>query len=162
MMAKIVMGRSKDFIDYKEFVPFIKSQDSYNFYYPDFGYRSSDSNEETPLQRAIEIANSDIIVGYTADIIRNAANNNIDTFTEFLSNIADQASDQGSVSATIRTYGQELVDIALQLNNKTLSFHCTYCLEIQIRISSFPLLDQDPPSIYHVGVFFDVLSLLPL
>lgn len=52
MIAKLQMGRDKDFIDWKAFVPYMKSQDSFNFNYSGFrhfNYESSDTNalEET-------------------------------------------------------------------------------------------------------------------
>lgn len=52
MIAKLMMGRDKDFIDWKAFVPFTKSRDSYNFNYEAYrhiNYKNSESNafEET-------------------------------------------------------------------------------------------------------------------
>lgn len=43
MIAKLQMGRSKDFVDYKAFVPYIKSKDIYNFYYPDYVFSTKDT-----------------------------------------------------------------------------------------------------------------------
>jgi len=40
MIAKLKMGRSKDLTDFKYFVPFTKSTDSFNFYYKDWVYQS--------------------------------------------------------------------------------------------------------------------------
>ena len=45
MIAKLMMAREKDFKDFKAFVPFVKSKDSYNFYYPDYIYVNNDSIE---------------------------------------------------------------------------------------------------------------------
>ena len=52
MIAKLKMGRDKDFIDWKAFVPFTKSRDKFNFNYEAFrhiNYKNSESNafEET-------------------------------------------------------------------------------------------------------------------
>jgi hypothetical protein len=47
MIAKLKMGRAKDFADWRVFVPYTKSLDSYNFYYKEFAhfnYESSASN----------------------------------------------------------------------------------------------------------------------
>jgi len=51
MIAKIKMGRPKDFTDWKAFVPFTKSKDSFNFNYE--GYRHinwSESNQKNSLE----------------------------------------------------------------------------------------------------------------
>ena len=47
MIAKIVMGRVKDFTDYKAFVPYIKSKDTFNFYYPEFVYSARPDEQVT-------------------------------------------------------------------------------------------------------------------
>ena len=47
MIAKLKMGRDKDFIDWKMFVPFLKSKDKFNFNYEGFrhiNYKKSESN----------------------------------------------------------------------------------------------------------------------
>lgn len=43
MVAKIKMGRDKDFIDWKAFVPYLKSKDSYNFNYEGFRHFNYES-----------------------------------------------------------------------------------------------------------------------
>lgn len=50
MIAKIVMGRAKDFTDYKEFVPYLKSKASYNFYHPDYVFIERGSDTTTQKQ----------------------------------------------------------------------------------------------------------------
>ena len=61
MVAKLKMGRDKDFIDWKAFLPYVKSQDKFNFYYQGFthqNYESSQDNAfddevmETPAEQA--------------------------------------------------------------------------------------------------------------
>jgi len=47
MIAKLEMGRDKDFIDWKAFVPYMKSKDSFNFNYEGFrhiNYNNSENN----------------------------------------------------------------------------------------------------------------------
>ena len=47
MIAKLMMGRDKDFIDWKAFVPFTKSRDKFNFNYEAYrhiNYKNSESN----------------------------------------------------------------------------------------------------------------------
>ncbi len=57
MIAKILMGRGKDFTDYKAFVPFTKSKDSYNFFYKDFIYQTSQETDytEKDLKQNVEV-----------------------------------------------------------------------------------------------------------
>ncbi|MDG1315408.1 MAG: hypothetical protein P8P29_07800, partial [Flavobacteriaceae bacterium] len=47
-IAKLMMGRSKDLTDHKNFVPFIKSKGSYNFYYKDYVYQKK--KPQTPVK----------------------------------------------------------------------------------------------------------------
>ena len=63
MIAKLKMGRSKDLTDWKYFVPFVKSQNAYNFYYPNYSYGAGKSkrvglgakiNKIEELQRQLE------------------------------------------------------------------------------------------------------------
>jgi hypothetical protein len=62
MIAKLEMGRDKDFIDWKAFVPYIKSKDSFNFNYQGFrhiNYESSQNNAfeitSTPTSAKIDL-----------------------------------------------------------------------------------------------------------
>lgn len=43
MIAKLKMGREKDLIDWKYFVPFLKSENAYNFYYPNYYFGAGKS-----------------------------------------------------------------------------------------------------------------------
>ena len=47
MIAKLLMDRNKDLTDYKEFVPYLKSIDNYNFYYPDWVYSVRDETNKS-------------------------------------------------------------------------------------------------------------------
>jgi hypothetical protein len=54
MIAKLKMGRDKDFIDWKAFVPYVKSKDSYNFNYE--GYRHinwSETNQNNAFEQEV-------------------------------------------------------------------------------------------------------------
>ncbi len=50
MIAKLQMGRDKDFIDWKAFVPYLKSQDSFNFNYEGFRHFNYQNNEKYLLE----------------------------------------------------------------------------------------------------------------
>ena len=50
MIAKLKMGRDKDFIDWKAFVPYVKSQDSFNFNYEGFRHFNYTSSERNALE----------------------------------------------------------------------------------------------------------------
>jgi hypothetical protein len=52
MIAKLQMGRDKDFIDWKAFIPYIKSQDSFNFNYSGFRHFNYESSETNALEEA--------------------------------------------------------------------------------------------------------------
>lgn len=52
MIAKLKMGRDKDFIDWKAFVPYLKSQNSFNFNYEGFRHFNYDSNPDYALEDA--------------------------------------------------------------------------------------------------------------
>jgi hypothetical protein len=58
MIAKLKMGRAKDLVDFKHFVPFTKSRDSYNFYYDDWVYQAGNTairgKKELTLKEQIE------------------------------------------------------------------------------------------------------------
>lgn len=74
--------------------------------------------QNNAVDKAIELINKDVIKGYTAAIIKDAvANEDRALLVEYLNNIAEQANDPLSVEATVRTYGQELVDIAKEVAN---------------------------------------------
>lgn len=50
MIAKLQMGRDKDFIDWKAFVPYIKSQNSFNFNYEGFRHFNYQNNQKYLLE----------------------------------------------------------------------------------------------------------------
>ncbi len=70
---------------------------------------------ESELDNAAAIAKTANIQGYTADIIKDAAENDPQQFEGFLSEIAQQAYDERSAQLTEETYGKELVDAAKKL-----------------------------------------------
>lgn len=78
--------------------------------------------KETPaplFDQAKEIVNTDgAVKGFTASILKESANSNPIEFNQHLKDISEQAYDPRSEKRTIETYGQELVDIAKQLNPK--------------------------------------------
>lgn len=67
------------------------------------------------LTKAKELVNSGVVKGFSAEALKDAANNNEAEFKSHLSEIAEQAQDPRSEKATINTYGKELVDIANEL-----------------------------------------------
>jgi hypothetical protein len=70
----------------------------------------------TLVNRAKEIVNSDVVVGFSAGTIKQAANQpNPTQFTDYLKDIAQQASDPQSERQTIQAYGEELCNIAKTL-----------------------------------------------
>lgn len=50
MIAKLQMGRDKDFIDWKAFIPYLKSKDSYNFNYEGYRHFNYESNSQYLLE----------------------------------------------------------------------------------------------------------------
>lgn len=54
MIAKLQMGRDKDFIDWKAFVPYLKSKDSFNFNYEGFRHFNYESNQKYLLDETKE------------------------------------------------------------------------------------------------------------
>lgn len=50
MLAKIKMGRDKDFIDWKAFVPYMESKDSYNFGYAGFRHINYESSVDYAME----------------------------------------------------------------------------------------------------------------
>jgi hypothetical protein len=58
MIAKLKMGRAKDLTDFKYFVPFVKSADSFNFFYEDWVYQAGNTavrgKKELTLKEKIE------------------------------------------------------------------------------------------------------------
>jgi hypothetical protein len=46
MVAKLKMGRDKDFIDWKAFLPYVKSKDKFNFYYQGFTHQNYESSQD--------------------------------------------------------------------------------------------------------------------
>jgi hypothetical protein len=77
MIAKLKMNRAKDLTDFKHFVPFTKSKDSFNFYYDEWVYQAGNTAirgkkeltlkeqlEESPLSKeAQEIEKMDSFIG---------------------------------------------------------------------------------------------------
>lgn len=49
MIAKLKMGRDKDFIDWKAFTPYLKSKDSFNFNYEGFRHKNYESSKSYAL-----------------------------------------------------------------------------------------------------------------
>jgi hypothetical protein len=78
------------------------------------GLRATQSDDPL-LNRAIELANSEEVKGYTAETLRNAANNDQEKFRKYLSEIAEQALINNARYAANKTYGKELVDLAVQM-----------------------------------------------
>jgi hypothetical protein len=62
MIAKIKMGRDKDFIDWKAFVPYLKSKNSFNFNYEGFRHINYESSSKYLLDDSIEIVNTKPII----------------------------------------------------------------------------------------------------
>ena len=54
MIAKLKMCRDKDFIDWKAFVPFLKSKNSFNFNYEGFRHLNYESNSKYLLDNSYE------------------------------------------------------------------------------------------------------------
>lgn len=67
------------------------------------------------LNDAKDIVNTDVVKGYTADVLKEAANSDPAKFESHLKDISEQANDEKSNKATVDTYGQPLVDIAQKL-----------------------------------------------
>lgn len=74
------------------------------------------SQQTDALTKAKDLVNSGVVKGFTASALQEAANNNPDEFKQHLKEISEQAQDPRSLQGTINTYGQELVDIANELN----------------------------------------------
>lgn len=72
-------------------------------------------NKKNLIEKAIEIANSGLIKGFTSDIIKKAANHDVELFLDYLENISEQAWDPETEKLTVHTYSQELVDISKEL-----------------------------------------------
>jgi hypothetical protein len=68
------------------------------------------------INRAKYLVNSGVVKGFTADILKESAHNNLTEFKQHLKDISEQANDPKSNKATVDTYGKELVDIAQKLN----------------------------------------------
>jgi|688.fasta_scaffold02889_4 hypothetical protein len=54
MIAKLKMGRDKDFIDWKAFTAFVKSQDAFNFNYEGFRHINYEKNDLNAFEETIE------------------------------------------------------------------------------------------------------------
>lgn len=72
--------------------------------------------EENLLSQAKDLVNNDVVKGFTAGVLKDAANNNPTEFKQHLKDISEQANDPKSNKATVDTYGKELVYIAQKLN----------------------------------------------
>lgn len=72
--------------------------------------------EESLVSQAKDLVNSGVVKGYTAETLKESANNNPAEFQQHLKDISEQANDPKSNKATVDTYGKELVDIAQKLN----------------------------------------------
>jgi hypothetical protein len=73
MIAKIKMGRDKDFIDWKAFIPYLKSANSFNFNYEGFrhfNYESSKTNllEEHIVDTSQPIEEQDTFTGIKSGV----------------------------------------------------------------------------------------------
>lgn len=91
-----------------------------NDVYVDAGVKGFEKSKiqaaEKPLiDQAKDLVNSDVVKGFSADVLKDAANNNPEDFNNYLSEIAQQAHDSNSNKATVETYGKPLVDIAQKL-----------------------------------------------
>lgn len=75
----------------------------------------SGASEAGLISQAKDIVNTDVVKGFSAETLKDAANNKPGDFKNYLSEIAQQAHDENSVKATVDTYGQPLVDIATKL-----------------------------------------------
>jgi len=60
MIAKLKMGRDKDFIDWKAFAPYLKSIDSFNFNYEGFRHINYESFKENAFEEQLVIPYSQI------------------------------------------------------------------------------------------------------
>lgn len=72
-------------------------------------------NKQNLLNRAIEIVNSNAVVGFTSTMLKKAANTDINNFLIYLESISEQAWDPSTEELTIKTYSKELVEIAKEL-----------------------------------------------
>jgi hypothetical protein len=74
MLAKLRMGRDKDFIDWKAFQPYLASKDKFNFFYEGFRHINFESSqdfflEDMTLSKKIKYEDIDTIVNYIVDTI---------------------------------------------------------------------------------------------
>jgi hypothetical protein len=74
------------------------------------------ATEESLVNQAKDLVNSGVVKGFTAETLKESANNNPTEFQQHLKDISEQANDPKSNKATVDTYGKELVDIAQKLN----------------------------------------------
>ena len=58
MIAKIAMGRGKDFTDWKHFVPYLKSKNSFNFNYEAYRHLNYEQSEGGALQDVTNVINN--------------------------------------------------------------------------------------------------------
>lgn len=75
-------------------------------------------NKEQMILRAKEIVNSGIITDKTVVPLQQAASSDVNLFIEYLKGIAEQAWDPKTTNITIKTYGEELVNISKQFHPK--------------------------------------------
>ncbi len=78
----------------------------------------SENSQTAEIEKAKDLVNSGVVKGFTSDVLKDAANNDVEGFKGMLKEISEQAQDPRSEPATVKTYGQELVDIANELNPK--------------------------------------------
>jgi len=58
MIAKLMMGRPKDLVDFKNFIPFTKSKDTFNFYFPEYVYANKDIIVEEAEKGVVNTTNT--------------------------------------------------------------------------------------------------------
>jgi hypothetical protein len=80
-------------------------------------------NRNDLILRAKELVNNSEIKGPTAIVLKNTANSDLKTFEEYLKEISEQAWDPQTLSPTINTYGEELVDISMKLFPKSKDYN---------------------------------------
>lgn len=75
-------------------------------------------NREELILKAKDIVNSDVIIGFSGEPIKKAANTDLDKFSKFLQEISEQAWDPATEESAIKTYSKELIDIVKKLYPK--------------------------------------------
>ena len=63
ILAKLKMGRDKDFSDWKAFVPYLKSKDSFNFNYEGYRHINFESSQNNTFEETPEVSdNQDVLL----------------------------------------------------------------------------------------------------